>query len=1185
MKINKLHIKNINSLKGEHVIDFNQPPLNQTGLFAITGPTGAGKSTLLDAISLALYNQIPRSGKISKNNILNFGTLITKGTNDCFAEIDFEVNGRKYRSKWEISRARTGNLRDYHMDLSEETEDNTYVSCGIKKSDIPAKNAEITGLNYEQFMKSIMLSQGDFARFLKANATERSELLEKITGTEIYRQIGKAAYEKLKEQEAIAQNIELKMQGISLLTEDEIDLINSKQKELKEQSVQAQKQVQEIQKQINEKELFEKKQQELSDARQQESILNNEKSKFESDLKRLDKHNQLISIKGELVQIKELNKQLESILPKTDKAKVEKQELTQYKQLLSKQSDQSKLALEKTQDDHKKLTPKIKKAVILDEQIKLKTEQSKQHQIEIDKHNKTCEEENRQIISHQKTVELSRKKLQNISEEINKKSALKNVPTTLSLIDQFMQEIVATNKQLKQQLQQLNLPHISENILGSHNWQQNKNYISQQISTIQQDLVQYNKELNLYTFSDTKDLNKQLLNANESENKLNELLSIQVQYLKENDLVKALQSQIKEEQSTCNKLRKELDEIAPKIKINQLKEKEISVRIERFKLEQSLENHRQNLEHNQPCPLCGSTEHPYVKQYEKSTSDLENQLKEIQQTLKKLEEQQQKQQQALIAAKTTLKNKTDQLTSLEKEQNKNLHLFQNKCKAIEIDVIIENSEFLPQKVKTERQNIEQLKKAVKLSSQKDLQSNQLLLLNPIKNNIEKIALQQQKSTDILAPFSEWIDDASNIKAKHDNLLILHEKFIKQQEEQAETEKQINQLSERIQLLKDQQKNNKKKSEELGQKHKLLTEDLKYSQKQRHLLLENKSTTSEQERIDLNLEKALKAQQKINEQFTLNSEQLKNIEKQLKIYNKEHSSIILNQDKLHKTLAEPLKQLSFITIEQTLQAFLSPDEEQAITQQQKQLNEQAAALKQKLNELLQFIKDNTEKISPTPKEELKQKHTEQQLFDQSLNKELGALEQQLKQNENNRKQTGSLADELKAQQKELKRWQNLNELIGDATGNKYSKFAQELTLQQMLSLANRHLIKLNPRYLLKYNPQQNEDLFVVDTLQGNEERSVRTLSGGESFLISLALALGLSDLAGKNTQLESLFIDEGFGSLDQVTLELALSTLERLQSESNRTIGVISHVEALKERISTQIELVKDSSGNSSISIH
>jgi len=150
---------------------------------------------------------------------------------------------------------------------------------------------------------------------------------------------------------------------------------------------------------------------------------------------------------------------------------------------------------------------------------------------------------------------------------------------------------------------------------------------------------------------------------------------------------------------------------------------------------------------------------------------------------------------------------------------------------------------------------------------------------------------------------------------------------------------------------------------------------------------------------------------------------------------------------------------------------------------------------------------------------------------------------------------------------------------------FSKFAQELTLQQVLRLANNHLKRLSDRYLIKHVRQNNlDELFIIDTFHGNAERSVKTLSGGESFLVSLSLALGLSDLAGKNTMIGSLFIDEGFGTLDQNTLDVALSSLEKLQNETNRTIGIISHVPALKERVTTQIELVQDASGYSSLTV-
>ena len=150
---------------------------------------------------------------------------------------------------------------------------------------------------------------------------------------------------------------------------------------------------------------------------------------------------------------------------------------------------------------------------------------------------------------------------------------------------------------------------------------------------------------------------------------------------------------------------------------------------------------------------------------------------------------------------------------------------------------------------------------------------------------------------------------------------------------------------------------------------------------------------------------------------------------------------------------------------------------------------------------------------------------------------------------------------------------------------FSTFAQGLTLKKLVLLTNERLQKLNDRYLLDMPlEEEDDDLIIIDTYLGEERRSVRTLSGGETFIVSLALALALSDLASKNVKIESLYIDEGFGSLDPETLDVAISTLEQLQVESNKTIGIISHVDSLKERIETQIQLEKNSSGFSKIII-
>lgn len=153
------------------------------------------------------------------------------------------------------------------------------------------------------------------------------------------------------------------------------------------------------------------------------------------------------------------------------------------------------------------------------------------------------------------------------------------------------------------------------------------------------------------------------------------------------------------------------------------------------------------------------------------------------------------------------------------------------------------------------------------------------------------------------------------------------------------------------------------------------------------------------------------------------------------------------------------------------------------------------------------------------------------------------------------------------------WQHLNSLIGAADGAKYRKFAQGLTLDHLVYLANQQLARLHGRYQLARRSSGELELEVIDTWQGDVARDCKTLSGGESFLVSLALALALSDLVSHSTSIDSLFLDEGFGTLDGETLEIALDALDSLKA-SGKMIGVISHVEALKERIPVQLKVSK-----------
>ena len=200
--------------------------------------------------------------------------------------------------------------------------------------------------------------------------------------------------------------------------------------------------------------------------------------------------------------------------------------------------------------------------------------------------------------------------------------------------------------------------------------------------------------------------------------------------------------------------------------------------------------------------------------------------------------------------------------------------------------------------------------------------------------------------------------------------------------------------------------------------------------------------------------------------------------------------------------------------------------------------------------------------------------------------LDELRSQIKTQEAYLKQLEDLKQSIAETEKRNLRWKLLNELIGDATGKKFNDFAQDLSLSQLLKLANKRLNDLSDRYLLDKPDLRNEDdsLVAIDSHMGGQRRSVKTLSGGETFILSLSMALALSDLASRNVNINSLFIDEGFGTLDPETLDQTLDTLEKLQAESSKTIGIISHVDSLKERISTQIKLSRNGQGYSRIEI-
>ena len=217
MKILNLKFKNINSLSGENEIDFTNPIFTTEGLFAITGKTGSGKSSILDAISLAFYGKTPRVEITGRDN-----AVMTKGEKDCYSEIIFEIAGKKWKSSWKQELNRNGNLKPVNRTIADFS--NKIIADQVRTCD--TKIVEIIGLTFEQFTKVIMLAQGSFAAFLQANKNDKGELLEQITGTEIYAEISKKVFERNKTEKEKLDKILIELEAIKILSKEEIKNLN-----------------------------------------------------------------------------------------------------------------------------------------------------------------------------------------------------------------------------------------------------------------------------------------------------------------------------------------------------------------------------------------------------------------------------------------------------------------------------------------------------------------------------------------------------------------------------------------------------------------------------------------------------------------------------------------------------------------------------------------------------------------------------------------------------------------------------------------------------------------------------------------------------------------------------------------------------------------------------------------------
>ena len=977
MKILRIRLKNLNSLKGAHGVDLTAEPLASAGLFAITGPTGAGKSTLLDAVTLALYGKAARYG-----NEANPKHVMSRHCGECSAEVEFEVPSGTFRAVWERHRARKkadGALQQpkrYIYNAAGEP-----LAQSIREAE--EKIEDLLGLNYERFLRSVLLAQGEFARFLKADANERAELLESLTGTAIYSRLGRLAFEEANRRENDVNAKEAGLAQIAILGADERRKLDEDLQRGEAERTQLANGIATGAEMLGEIARLEEARKKENEASDEQTQITRDTQAAAASLERLRRHRLTLPFAEDLARLDAAEKVME-------RAARQKEQAVKSHAKAIKTLHQANYLLRSA--IRGALEGQQRRAKEAGETVKQQGKAAADAQAWLDEHKSDA------ALADQ------------LGDLVAAIGDLKTARTALADDWDDWRSVAA----------QL-LPDDAKALPGNLETTTNRTL-----------------ETALDAFLGTAAKQQGVLDAD----------------------VKDAKQQLD--------LRKD--------------------HLEKAKLIARLEDHRHTLKSGQPCPLCGALEHPYAEGAVPGAkvAELETELKRAgekhEQTMEK---------------RRTLSGKIKDLTADRGNLSARMRHRDDCLRSLE-------------------QLLQPLAEKVPDAGDEDA------LRNRLKGR--ELAYRNQLKAQA---------DAVRLKAEAE------------QNMKAATE-EVTQLEKRVGTLEAPPAESEFQPVAVEDLPAVADAENAYSA----AVLEERTTTTQVHDRTADLEAAVRTLNEIKKPLEtavagIEFKTLDNLRSaKIASYAARQIEALENSLKQRTNAAEALLGQARKDIKTLLEAKVLEGNEAVL------FKGRQTALKRDAEKLLEFQTTRRNRI---------------------------------KADDDNRKLRLEKETELAEERANLVVWKRLRELIGSHDGSKFRRYAQAISLDILARHANRHLAALSKRYRICRDTTEALDLQIEDLYQASVRRPTASLSGGESFLASLALALGLSDLAGRTVRIDSLFIDEGFGSLDPETLEVAIDALESLR-QNHKTVGVISHVGLLKERISTQIAVEKMAGGVSSIRV-
>lgn len=1201
MQILKLSFENINSLKGAWTIDFQAPDF-RSGIFAIVGPTGSGKTTILDAICLALYGHTPRIGSITQNA----NEVMNRDCDSCRSSLEFQTLSGRYRATWSQKKQKnfdkTGKYGQV-VSTMEKFEDGCWIPItdGSKVTSKKQEVQKIIGLSFDQFKRSVMLSQGDFAAFLKSKPNEKAQTLEQITGTQIYSLLSTKVYDLAEEQKKLFEDKQREVE-LSPVLDDAVVLTKQEQlKGITEEAKVLETQISKIEKESRWiSETAELRNQFLRVKAELERLKENRNEFFRKEnVVRLAEHAQnILPIFNTLIDkqslredsIKEKSAAENELVNATKSLKEKDFNFKAAEEALNNENLQKpkKLALfSQIEFLDAEISPLIKSSRLAqEEKIKLENETA-----DCKDHLNKAKEDIRKLEEDREKRDLERKEDIKGAFLYQRKDELRDCKITAETLSAALAD--AEGKADK----------ASETVKSQEKEAEALRIRKEQIASV----IEADKVL-------LKEAEKRLSEILDGKT-LDELTQEQLSFSEQIPLLEAVKSALKavcdqkeeivRQEDVMQRDSAELDNWSSK---KEGYEKEIqSLTSRQEELEalvqiDELTKVRAELKEGEPCPVCGSLEHPFAANLPPEVATAKERLAVVKEESTNLQKNQKEADRKIDVLKDRILVSEKRL----KELRKNLDLAEEeltlKCGRagltregvteeaaavlitkkesllIDIKKRIAKARDAESKAAAAKEKIagttEELHRAemvfsnaqTKFESAKSLLAQAQTGREKARTELEQFWRKTAKEYGSVITdgelfahnpelFKRWIAKA----AKYEELL---ESCREIENSLAIKKGTLPGLVESVERL---EKSSREKSNQAAE----LQTELKTKQLQRDKLFGTKLVEIERKAYERLLSQLAEAKDQAYENLSKARSVQAAAEQRLKTAEQRSAEAEKNLLSAKTEWTDALKKEKFESEEDWRRARLDSEAINALHKEITDYKAQSRSAADRFSEAdKKLAEKESQKLTDKSLEVLEAEKREASAEKEKLLEQKGELQKELKTDEEARIKRAGIEDELKKLKHQVAVWDRLNTLVGSSSGDKYRRYVQSLVLLTLLKNANVELTKLHSRYRLAKGGGDME-IKVIDSDLADQERPTDNLSGGETFIVSLALALGLAQMASNNVRIDSLFLDEGFGTLDDDSLEKALNALSSLNAQG-KTVGLISHVDQIKERIPSKI---------------